>query len=382
MENITKSQQPISNVDFQKMFKNMNDKIISLILISFTLIILIIFICYWLIYIRNLKSNECSLLNNIYSKMNGNLRSINSNDPRCKHTLKDYYIKTAYNCCNGGSYSNDFVDICVLKDILKQGVRCLDFEIFSINDIPVIASSLSDNYYIKETYNSVNFLDALNVIQYNGFNLGNSPNPNDPIILHLRFKSSNQKMYENMASILEKYNSILLDKSYSYENNQKNLGDVPLLQFMNKIIIIVDMNNSEFLKCQNFLEYVNMTSNSLYMRALSYYDVQYTPDLNELIEYNKSCMTLALPNNLSNPPNMSGILARETGTQFCAMRYQLFDTFLEENELFFDNESYAFVLKPANLRFSIITVDTPPPQDPSLSYSQRTVTSNYYSFNI
>jgi hypothetical protein len=270
----------------------------------------------------------------------------------------------------------------VLKDILKQGVRCLDFEIFSINDIPVIASSLSDNYYIKETYNSVNFLDALNVIQYNGFNLGNSPNPNDPIILHLRFKSSNQKMYENMASILEKYNNILLDKSYSYENNQKNLGDVPLLQFMNKIIIIVDMNNSEFLKCQNFLEYVNMTSNSLYMRALSYYDVQYTPDLNELIEYNKSCMTLALPNNLSNPPNMSGILARETGTQFCAMRYQLFDTFLEENELFFDNESYAFVLKPANLRFSIITVDTPPPQDPSLSYSQRTVTSNYYSFNI
>ena len=39
------------------------------------------------------------------------------------------YIKTAYNCCSGGNYKNDYVDLCVLKNILKQGVRGLDFEI-------------------------------------------------------------------------------------------------------------------------------------------------------------------------------------------------------------------------------------------------------------
>ena len=52
--------------------------------------------------------------------------------------LYDYYIKTAYNACAGGSYKNDFVNICNLKAILKQGVRCLDFEIYSVDDKPPV----------------------------------------------------------------------------------------------------------------------------------------------------------------------------------------------------------------------------------------------------
>lgn len=373
------------NDNFKKFYdtiKNMNDKTTTYALAILIIIVLLVFSIYWLIYIRNLQSKECNLMDNFYSELNKNIRSLNANDPQNNYTFKDYYIKTAYNCCNGGSYSNDFVSTCVLKNILKQGVRGLDFEIFSVNDEPVVASSTSEDYYIKETFNYISFKDIMNIINYNAFTIGSSPNPSDPIIIHIRFKSENIKMYEKMAKILEGYNDKLLGKNYSYETNKTNFGNTPLLKLLNKIVIIVDMNNPIFLKCKNFYEYVNMTSNSLFMRALNYYDIQYSPDISELTNFNKQNMTIAMPDKGTSPSNISGILVRSCGCQLISMRYQLFDTYLEENELFFDSHSYAFVLKPQNLRFIPITVPTPPPQNPKLSYETRNISTNYYSFNI
>lgn len=368
--------------DFYKTLKNMNENLSVYVLIILIILIILFFSIYWLVYIRNLQSNECNLFNNFYSSLNGNLRSLNKSDPQCLYTFKDYYIKSAYNCCNGGAYSNDFVNTCTLTDILKQGVRGLDFEIFSINDQPVIASSTSNDYYIKETFNYIDFKDVMNIINYNAFDISYAPNPTDPIILHFRFKSSNLNMYENLASILELYDDRLLGKEFSYETNKTNFGNVPILALLNKVVIIVDMNNPEFLNCSNFYEYVNMTSNSLYMRALNYYDIKYSPDITELTEYNKQNMTIAMPDIGSSPPNMSSMLVRSCGCQLICMRYQSFDAFLEENELFFNSYTYAFVLKPEDLRYVPITVAIPPPPNPELSYEPRNISANYYSFNI
>ena len=49
--------------------------------------------------------------------------------------------------------------------------------------------------------------------------------------------------------------------------------------------------------------------------------------------------------------------------------------------LFFDTEGYAFVLKPANLRYEVVTVPVPTTQLPQYSYATRTSTTDYYSFN-
>jgi hypothetical protein len=114
-----------------------------------------------------------------------------------------------------------------------------------------------------------------------------------------------------------------------------------------------------------------MTSNSIFMRALHYYDVKNTPDLNELIQYNKTNMSITMPDIGANPPNPSGIVCRETGAQMIAMRYQKDDVNLEENIAFFDSAGYAYVLKPANLRYIPITIPDAKPQDPALSYASK-----------
>ena len=352
-----------------------------LLITVITLIIILIALLYYFYY-SGLRRKNCKTMDGIYGDLNGKIKAID-NSEQFNYTFKDYYIKTAYNCCSGGNYKNDYVDLCVMTDLLKQGVRGLDFEIFSIDDRPVIATSTSDSYYVKETFNYINFVDAMNMIRDYAFSTSISGSTStDPIIIHLRIKSTNQEMYKNFAKLLEQYDSILLSKDYDSEYYGKNFGDVPLRNLLGKVIIIVDRSNISFLECPEFYKFINMTSNSVFMRALHYYDIKYTPDMNELIAFNKQNMTIGMPDKGSNPENPSSIVMREMGVQLLAMRYQKIDTNIEENDIFFEENGYAFVLKPEKLRYIPITIPLPPPQNPELAYATRTVQSDFYKFDI
>lgn len=370
------------------MLNPVEENFISYILLVIIIILLICIIIYY-IYVLRLDAKECSFMNGLYSSLDGYIKFItpdDGGDPDCSGNLRDYYIKTAFNACSGGSYSNDFVNICNLKAVIRQGVRCLDFEIYSVNNEPVVSTGTDKtNYYVKETYNMVPFSDVMSTIKNYGFSSGTAPNSNDPILIHLRIKSNQTGLYDKMATIFKSYDDIMLGSEYSFENSGYNLGEIPMSKLMGKVVIIVDKSNPTFLSNTNFMEYVNMTSNSVFMRQYNYQQVKNTPDMNELTEYNKKYMTIVLPDvstSDSNPPNPSGLLCRTMGCQMVAMRYQTVDQFLEENAAFFDNSGYAFVLKPEALRYEPVVIPVPTEQDPSLSYQTRTVSKDYYSFNF
>lgn len=352
--------------------------------VSIFIFVILSFIGY-AIYLSTLQSAHCSFFQKKYSDQS-KLISINESDPNCRFLLRDYYIKTAYNCCSGGSYKNDFVTLCTLKSILGQGVRALDFEIYSLKDRPVVATSTVNSVKLKETFNHIDFSEVMNLLKYYAFTESTCQNARDPLILHLRCFSNNQEMYKNLAAIFKANNNMLLGKEYSYEYSTQdaklNLGKVPLLELKNKIILVIDASNRSFMDCKELYEFVNMTSNSAIMRALHNYDIQYTPDLKELIEFNKQCMTMAMPDKGANPGNPSGALVRETGSQFIAMRFQKDDVYLEESNLFFDKAGYAFVLKPEKFRYFQKTIPAPPPPAKALSYEDRVIKSDYYTITI
>ena len=369
---------PINNA--MKSLTEMKESTAVVLLVSITLLFILIAIIYYFYY-SGLRSRECKNMRNAYGDLNGKIRSIDDSD-LFNYTFRDYYIKSAYNCCSGGSYKNDFVDTCNLKYVLKQGVRGLDFEIFSIDDKPVVATSTSDSYYVKETFNYIYFGDVMNIIRDYAFATSTAPNALDPIIIHLRIKSTNQDMYKNFATLLKNYENILMPKDYGYEYYGQNFGTVDIRKLTGKVVIIVERSNTTFLEVPEFYEFVNMTSNSVFMRALHYYDIKYTPDLQELIEFNRQNITIGMPDKGSNPDNPSPIVMRECGCQLLAMRYQLMDVDVEENNMFFDENGYAFVLKPERLRYIPVTIPEPPPQNPELSFATRTVQSDLYKFEI
>jgi hypothetical protein len=104
--------------------------------------------------------------------------------------------------------------------------------------------------------------------------------------------------------------------------------------------------------------------------------------MNELINYNKLNMTIGMPDKGSNPDNPSSLTMRAYGCQLLAIRYQEVDTNLAENNVFFDDNGHAFVLKPEKLRYVPQTISAPPPQDPALSFATRDVKSDFYNFEI
>jgi len=376
MENINKAQQM-----FSKLVTEQNKATMIKYMSYLIIIILVIGLIAYTIDKIRLNKNNCDALGKIYTSF-PKLSSFNTNDATYQYLLRDYYIKTAYNCCCGGEFKNDYVNVCALKTCIAQGARVLDFEIYSVDDNPVIATSAVVNNRVKQMYNQIHLEEALQVVNNYAFSGGSCPNPNDPLILHFRISSNNDKIYTKMAdTIYSTIQSRLLDKEYSYEYTGRNLGSVPLKEFTGKIIISIDRANPLF-ENTPLKEYVNIASNSIFLRASRQYDIINTPDSTELIEYNKKNMTLTLPDLSVYNNNASPILNFNYGCQCVGMSFQNFDANMQYYSLFFDKVGHAFVLKPENLRYVPVTIPDPTPQNPANSYTTRTVSTDYYSFSV
>ena len=352
------------------------------VIIIIILVALIFISIFWWVYGKlTLDNANCQRMNKLYNNF-PSIHTINIGNEQFSNNLRDYYIKTAYNCCSAGTNKNDFVNVCALKKCISQGVRCLDFEIYSVDNVPVVAVSSQNAFDVKETYNSVSFANAMGIISEYAFSGSTCPNPGDPLLIHLRIMSSNKPIYDIMANaLLNTLSRRLMGKKFSYENNGQNLSQIPLRDIMGKVIIIVDKSNPLF--SETLLnEYVNIASNSVFMRALRFHDVKYTPDMQELIEFNKKNMTIVLPDLSISNKNPSSSLSLNYGCQLAALSFQSYDSSLEYYNEMFDTAGSAFVLKPIELRYIPVTIPVPPPANPAYSYEKREVTADYYNFTI
>ena len=166
--------------------KTMNSK--ATLYLPYILLGLVILL--FLIYIVNkitLKENNCLTLKNLYTSP-PNIKNIDFTKNNYKHELRDYYIKSSYNSCCGGHFKDDYVSICALENVIKNGARFLDFEIYAKDDMPIIASSSNPSYSFKETYNHVEFEEAMKKIRDIAFT-DITVNHNDLPELHLKLNN-------------------------------------------------------------------------------------------------------------------------------------------------------------------------------------------------
>ena len=299
-----------------------------------------------------------------------------------EYPLRDFYIKTSYNCSAVGEFKKDFVDICAIKNGIKQGCRCLDFEIYSINDKPVIATSSANTNYVKESKNFIPFVNAMRVVASEAFN-SPSPSPFDPMLLHFRIKSENIKIYNTMANVIKDVftDKYLLPAKYGKEYKNKNLGDVPIKELREKIIICLDKTNSIF-ENTTLYNLVNISSNSMFMRLHRINDVTYVQDFNELVNYNKTAISMVLPDLSATSDNLKPTVPLKYGCQLVAMNLQNNDDNMQYYNKFFNDYGTSLVLKEKKLRKIEKVVPLPPLQDEKLSYRDREVKDQHYNLRI
>jgi hypothetical protein len=304
-----------------------------------------------------------------------NITSISRTDNQSKFKLRDYYIKTAYNAFNPDKFKNSNVSMDAFLYVIARGCRCIDFEVFSVENQPVIASSSVNSFNYKETYNHIPVSEAFEVLGNYVFSASKCPNPGDPFIIHMRMMSQNITMYDNLAKIISQSKSVaryLLGPKYGREYQSKDLGNENLLDFNGKIILMVDGSNPVYRKTKLF-EMINMSSNSLFLSKYTYFGVKNVGDPQIFKDANKKNMCLVLPEKGGRPINEGHNGPFAWGCQIVAMCFQeeARDEKLKAYEDKFASVGYAFVLKPEDLRYVPITIPAPKPPNPKASMESK-----------
>lgn len=336
----------------------------NVVIIAFVIIFFILFsVLSWIYNTLSNKSRSCVRINSIYKEGN-DLRThaaalpipVNENN-KLKILVKNFFIKTAYNCCCVDGYKNNWVDGCALRKCIYQGVRCLDFEIYSYNNEPIIAASTANNNSIKETYNYMKFQDVLNIItKENNFN--NIDNASDPLFLHFRIMSDNINIYKKMA---------ILIKSVLFNNNDQNRCNIKeeklvmsnINEIQNKYIIMVNAKNYVNVQQTDLIDYVNLQSGGPNLGLLRYQTLLAAGDNNALLKaQTKRSLFIVLPDSNNNIENYDWTKAYNNGCQFIAMKFQHIDNqLIHYNKIMFieninninGKARQAIILKPPNL---------------------------------
>lgn len=298
-------------------------------IVSLFATVLVVWSVFYFLYKITLQSRKCSSLT-ADMPVKSNTAGVSGTN-LLKTPINQFYIKTAYNCCNLGDYANDYVGTCILSSIISQGVRCLDFEIFSIDNVPVVASSTTNSYNQKETYNSLLFSDILSIIEDKAFSGETSPNPGDPLFIHLRIKSNNVKMFWALNTMLGNIENV-----YVGEVTPKT----PLSAIMGKVVIIVNSANKAYLT-SGLAHNMVSGSGSFYMYR---YDAIQNLSPAESKEMSKNNgMSLVIPKSGGNPDNIDLNKIINLQCNMVAMKYQQKDPQLAYYNTLF--EKNAFILK-------------------------------------
>ena len=347
------------------------------------IILSIMGIAYYIRVQINKLSSNADRMEEEYDK-GSQIGSIQNNQGRFQHNLRDYYIASSYNSCCGGNFQNDYVDVEPLKEVIKNGARLLDFEIYSIDGKPVIGASPNNNYDLKGTYNQIPFNAVMETIKSYAFSSGFCNNADDPLFLHFRVKSDNTNIYNAMSkSITKNFNSRLLPTKYGREGRggMGNIVQIPLLSLRGKVIIIA-ANDSNNFRDTPFEDQVNMSTGTPFLDSKRNYEIQYTHDPEGLKEFNKKNMTLTMPDLSALNKNVPAPLHQQYGCQFVCMNYPKLDANMVYYNKFFNEAGSAFVLKPEPLRYKVTTIPEPKPQNPKLSYAKKNISLPMFKGNI
>jgi hypothetical protein len=358
------------------------------IVLFILLAIILSFAIWYIIYKVNQKTDEIAstyvITNNDLKPFGASSAFTNLGFDVSTLPLRNFYIKTAVNCCCLGEWKNNYVDIVPLQSAIADGFRCLDFEIYSENDKPVVAASTKSSHYYKETYNSIPFLDAMAAISQIAFTTTKAVNSTDPVFIHLRIKSNNKKIVPEIVSAINgQFGNRLLGPNYNYVFNGNNLGQVPMSELVGKVIIMADISNP--LCVDNDLplyQIINFGSNSPFLHQLQYeMGVKNTPNMDELIDHNKKNMSIVFPDDPFKE-NVNFNVSKAFGCQFIGIMTQVKDLNFQLYDNAFNDAGSAFILKPPELCFQPVVIETPPPQKPELSFAGRNYQTDYASWSV
>jgi len=302
-----------------------------------TAIMLLVFIIATAIVIYSItqitrKDSNCSTIG-AYKGPSPAIQNINST--LSDKTVLDVHVKTAYNCCCSGNFKNDYVDNCALLNCAKQRVRALHFDIYSLNNRPVIStSSVVGNKY-KELYNTLDMYTTMGVVKTRFMNIS------DPLFLIFNVNSNISTTYESMYTILlEIFGTGNSTGNLIYYTN--NIGGTKLSSLINKVVICVQAYDPKVFYASSLALItsldLNGSTSKIYTETniLEYYTQSTTADA--IIP---KFPQVLFPNKQTSATNFDFVTTGiKYGITFIGMNFQKKDYLLDIYNTGFGNQSF------------------------------------------
>lgn len=363
--------------------------------IAFKVLVIVAFVLFIIFYFKidifNLKffksknHKDKKYIHKDYYVNRNLVNAISKYDDTNNNNLSDFYIKTAFNCCNVG-YGNSNVER--LKTIISEGFRCLDFKLIYKNN----------TLHIENQPQNETFYNALEIIDTYCFSNSYCHNNEDPLIINIRLdenitKAEIKLVYKKLREMFKTLNSNKMDSTFSLLEKNKSSGSyidvltASLNYLNNKIIVMCNYDyttvendeidakhellqyihfntyipkNDEILDVtglQNIISNTNNKNNAIISMQIN---ESFKTDAINLIELNKNYPMMLIPNsytNLSaveNPTSLEDIF----GYTFRALEFSSTNDFSKEivdpdMKVYVDEfniANSAFILKPIKLR--------------------------------
>jgi len=264
-----------------------------------------------------------------------------------KLSLKHVCIKASYNT----AYTGSFVNTKMVEYVISRGCRFIDFEVFSIDNVPYVGVSNDPTYTNLTSQNKIILDNAFSAVVTNAFS-STCSNPGDPIFIQLRIKSQNNDVYKSVAKSV---NHILSSKLYSGKIN----GDTKMSDIMGKVILVMDSsinpNYKNFVtcsqggsECYNLSDYVNIeTGGNTWLTytnnmALGMMNTPPSKDDSNVRKSDVKLLKLVIPDNTPTNPNMFDLLKKH-GIQTAEYMFYLPDEELYRYEAMFNYYNTTFV---------------------------------------
>ena len=362
-------------------FKTEHYFYITLVIIIFILLILF----SWIANRLSLKDRSCNklkiywptLTNTTYFRTTSAVKQDSGfGSDTSNNKLINYHVKSAYNCCCGDGYKNNFVAICALEKCIAIGCRFLDFEIYSYNNEPIVAASTANSNYIKETYNSLSLEEVLITIKDKAFSLSATNCADDPLILNFRVMSTNLTMLKKMGDLIDTHLNSSTNSFRLEINKEENLIFTEMDKFNRKVIIICEFNpmpsfidnEPDLTKLSNC---INLKAKGLNCNTFRYNQIASKKGSASFIESTRTKFTIVLPNLDNSILNFDPTLSFDTGCQAICMKHQNIDNYLlGYNGLFKSKKNYSWFKKSSQL----LNIDM------SVIPSQVNTGENYYRY--
>ncbi len=290
-------------------------------------------------------------LNSIEDSINGSGVLNAGFDASNDNAIRHYCIKSSSN----SAYTGKHMNLNMIKYLLSRGCRFLDFEVYIKNGIPIVA--YSTNRQSLETFTSeapaVSLAGVFSTIMSNAFT-DTSPNPKDPLFVHLRIKTLDPNAYTKIAKLIRSGlgQKMIVDGT---GNAVPLTLDTQLTSLLGKVAVIVDKHSSpgyqnystcspDQTECYSLANQVNMVSNSQSIRTYFQRDLTFQP-INppdpSVYLFRIIFPDLGYFNDTKNSDSM--YLIKNYGTQAIAQAFYIKDSNLRSYEDIFKTNRSGFV---------------------------------------